>query len=73
MCHDFAFNFQCGDTCLAFRLARARSQLFLPLRSNEATLLPDPRLMGTFQKTLPQSKPGEKWLLLERVFKLETE
>ena len=27
-------------------------------------------LMGTFQKTLPQAKPGEKWLLMERVFKL---
>jgi L-rhamnose mutarotase len=29
------------------------------------------RLMGTFQKALPQAKPGEKWLLMERVFKLE--
>jgi L-rhamnose mutarotase len=28
-------------------------------------------LMGTFQETLPQAKPGEKWLLMERVFKLE--
>jgi L-rhamnose mutarotase len=28
-------------------------------------------LMGTFQKTLPQARPGEKWLLMERVFKLE--
>ena len=28
-------------------------------------------LMGTFQKLLPQTKPGEKWLLMERVFKLE--
>lgn len=28
-------------------------------------------LMGTFQKLLPQSKPGEKWLLMTRVFKLE--
>jgi L-rhamnose mutarotase len=27
-------------------------------------------LMGTFQNTLPQAKPGEKWLLMERVFKL---
>src|SRR5271165_4423593 len=26
-------------------------------------------LMSTFQKTLPQTKPGEKWLLMERVFK----
>jgi L-rhamnose mutarotase len=29
-------------------------------------------LVGTFQKTLPQAKPGEKWLLMDRVFKLET-
>jgi L-rhamnose mutarotase len=29
------------------------------------------RLMGTFQKSLPQAKPGEKWLLMKRVFKLE--
>jgi L-rhamnose mutarotase len=28
-------------------------------------------LMSTFQETLPQAKPGEKWLLMERVFKLE--
>jgi L-rhamnose mutarotase len=28
-------------------------------------------LMGTFQRLLPQAKPGEKWLLMERVFKLE--
>jgi L-rhamnose mutarotase len=28
-------------------------------------------LMGAFQKLLPQSKPGEKWLLMKRVFKLE--
>ena len=28
-------------------------------------------LMSTFQKVLPQAKPGEKWLLMERVFKLE--
>jgi L-rhamnose mutarotase len=28
-------------------------------------------LMGTFQKPLSQAKPGEKWLLMERVFKLE--
>jgi L-rhamnose mutarotase len=28
-------------------------------------------LMGTFQKPLPQATPGEKWLLMERVFKLE--
>jgi L-rhamnose mutarotase len=28
-------------------------------------------LMSRFQKPLPGSKPGEKWLLMERVFKLE--
>jgi L-rhamnose mutarotase len=28
-------------------------------------------LMETFQKMLPQAKPGEKWLLMDRVFKLE--
>src|SRR6266581_4370795 len=28
-------------------------------------------LMATFQRPLPQAKPGEKWLLMERVFKLE--
>lgn len=28
-------------------------------------------LMSQFQKPLAWSKPGEKWLLMERVFKLE--
>jgi L-rhamnose mutarotase len=28
------------------------------------------KLMWTFQQPLPQAKPGEKWLLMERVFKL---
>lgn len=28
-------------------------------------------LMGTLQKALPQARAGEKWLLMERVFKLE--
>jgi L-rhamnose mutarotase len=28
-------------------------------------------LMSTFQQLLPQAKPDEKWLLMERVFKLE--
>jgi L-rhamnose mutarotase len=28
-------------------------------------------LMWKFQKPLPQAKPGEKWLLMERIFKLE--
>jgi L-rhamnose mutarotase len=29
-------------------------------------------LMWKFQKPLPEAKPGEKWLLMERIFKLET-
>lgn len=29
-------------------------------------------LMWRFQQALPQAKPGEKWLLMERVFKLES-
>ncbi|HKS68417.1 MAG TPA: L-rhamnose mutarotase [Candidatus Acidoferrales bacterium] len=28
-------------------------------------------LMWKFQKALPQAKPGEKWLLMERIFHLE--
>ncbi|MGD0693552.1 MAG: L-rhamnose mutarotase [Terriglobia bacterium] len=30
------------------------------------------KLMWKFQQPLPQAKPGEKWLLMERVFKLES-
>lgn len=29
------------------------------------------QLMWRFQRPLPQAKPGEKWLLMERIFKLE--
>jgi len=29
------------------------------------------QLMWKFQKPLPQAKPREKWLLMERIFKLE--
>ncbi len=29
------------------------------------------KLMGTFQQLSPEAKPGEKWLRMERVFKLE--
>lgn len=28
-------------------------------------------LMWKFQKPLPNSKPGEKWMLMEQIFKLE--
>ena len=30
------------------------------------------QLMWKFQQALPQAKPGEKWLLMDRIFKLET-
>lgn len=29
------------------------------------------QLMWTFQQALPQAMPGEKWLLMEQIFKLE--
>jgi L-rhamnose mutarotase len=29
------------------------------------------KLMWKFQKPLPNAKPGEKWLLMDRIFKLE--
>lgn len=29
------------------------------------------QLMWRFQRALPQAKPGEKWLLMERIYKLE--
>ena len=29
------------------------------------------QLMWKFQKALPQAKDGEKWLMMERIFKLE--
>jgi L-rhamnose mutarotase len=29
------------------------------------------RLMWRFQQALPEARPGEKWLLMERIFKLE--
>jgi L-rhamnose mutarotase len=28
-------------------------------------------LMWKFQEALPEAKPGEKWLLMEKIFKLE--
>lgn len=28
------------------------------------------RLMWTFQQSLPKAKPGEKWLLMERIFRV---
>ena len=29
------------------------------------------RLMWKFQQSLPQAKPGEKWLLMERIFRID--
>ena len=29
------------------------------------------KLMWKFQQPLPQARPGEKWILMERIFKLE--
>ncbi len=29
------------------------------------------RLMWKFQQALPEAKPGEKWLLMERIFQLK--
>jgi L-rhamnose mutarotase len=29
------------------------------------------KLMWNFQQALPQAQPGEKWLLMDRIFKLE--
>jgi L-rhamnose mutarotase len=29
------------------------------------------QLMWKFQQALPQAEPGEKWLLMERIFKLD--
>jgi len=31
------------------------------------------KLMWQFQRPLPQAKPGEKWLPMERIFKLSSE
>jgi L-rhamnose mutarotase len=28
------------------------------------------KLMWSFQRALPEAKPGEKWMLMERIFKL---
>jgi L-rhamnose mutarotase len=28
------------------------------------------KLMWRFQQPLPQARPGEKWMLMERIFKL---
>jgi L-rhamnose mutarotase len=30
------------------------------------------KLMWKFQQALPEAKPGEKWLLMDRIFKLQS-
>jgi len=30
------------------------------------------RLMWKYQQALPQAQPGEKWLLMERIFKMDS-
>jgi L-rhamnose mutarotase len=30
------------------------------------------KLMWKYQQALPQSRPGEKWMLMEQIFKLES-
>ena len=31
------------------------------------------QLMATFQQVLPQARPGEKWLLMEKIFQLSAQ
>ena len=31
------------------------------------------RLMSRFQQELPEAKPGQKWVVMEQIFKLENE
>jgi L-rhamnose mutarotase len=38
---------------------------------NDAKVREWEELMWKFQQPLPQAKPGEKWLLMEQIFKLE--
>ena len=45
--------------------AKADGDLAIP------KLLEWERLLWMFHKPLPEAKPGEKWMLMERVFKLE--
>lgn len=41
------------------------------LESNNAKVQEWETLMWKFQDAVPQAKPGEKWALMDRVFKLE--
>jgi L-rhamnose mutarotase len=41
--------------------------------TENATVQEWEKLMWKFQQTLPQAQPGEKWLRMERIFKLERE
>lgn len=61
------------------------TRLFMVMETNDdfsfeakrAADLADPKvqewekLMWKFQKPLPQAKPGEKWMLMEKIFQLE--
>ncbi|CAG2103932.1 unnamed protein product [Medioppia subpectinata] len=38
--------------------------------ANNAKVQQWEQLMWTFQKSLPFAKPGEKWIIMDRVFKL---
>jgi L-rhamnose mutarotase len=38
---------------------------------NNPTVQEWERLMWKFQQPLPEARPGEKWVLMERIFKLE--
>jgi L-rhamnose mutarotase len=65
---------------------RTRNRLFMIMEVDEsfsfeakaAADLADPKvqewetLMSTFQQALPWAMPGEKWVRMERIFKLET-
>jgi len=65
---------------------RTGNRLFMVMEVDEsfsfeakgAADLADPKvqewetLMSTFQQALPWARPGEKWVRMERIFKLET-
>jgi L-rhamnose mutarotase len=41
------------------------ARMFMVMEVNE-------HLMWRFQQSLPQAKPGEKWVLMEKIFELES-
>jgi L-rhamnose mutarotase len=52
------------DEKFSFEAKKRADELNAKVREWEA-------LMWRFQQSLPQAKPGEKWLLMERIFSLE--